>query len=579
MDYYGDTGDEVVTEEHRRGTGFLPDVCEAWESATAAGERRRHPHRVPAHDDGARRQGRRPRQDAARCSSSASAAASGSGRQWWSWISSTTGSAAATFLLDADVAGPVNLAGAGAGHQRRVHEGARRRSCSRPTVLPVPAFGPRLLLGRELADDLLLQRATASCRRCSSGPGSPSGTPTSPSAFRAVLAPLGQESGRAASNRPSREPHHPPVVPRRRRRPGRRFEAGLRQPRPARRRRSARSRPRTPIDTTVVVMQENRSVDHYLGWYARRERRLRRHADRPRTLDDDGTVARHRVVGRRRPRRVRRLRLRRPRPRLGQRPRPEGRRASSPRAPATTSSPSASYGPDDVPVHAALLRRFGTFDNYFCSVLSSTYPNREYLHSCQGIRDNSFPPETGNPDWTAGFDWPTIWDTLTARGVTWGYYFSNLPVVALWGARYLHGARAHLELLGRRRRRAAAAGRASSTRTSPRPRACQRRPPARRPPPRPAVPQRAHARPSSSHRTGRARRCSSPTTSGAGSGTTSTPPTVADPRAAEGFDQLGFRVPTIAVSPYVRPRLGRPRAARPHVDRALHRVELRPARR
>ena len=30
------------------------------------------------------------------------------------------------------------------------------------------------------------------------------------------------------------------------------------------------------------------------------------------------------------------------------------------------------------------------------------------------------------------------------------------------------------------------------------------------------------------------------------------PPTVVDDRAAEGFDQLGFRVPTLVVAPYVK---------------------------
>ena len=42
----------------------------------------------------------------------------------------------------------------GPGHQRRVHQGPGG-ALHRPTVVPVPAFGPRLVLGREMADELL----------------------------------------------------------------------------------------------------------------------------------------------------------------------------------------------------------------------------------------------------------------------------------------------------------------------------------------------------------------------------------------------------------------------------------------
>jgi phospholipase C len=105
----------------------------------------------------------------------------------------------------------------------------------------------------------------------------------------------------------------------------------------------------------------------------------------------------------------------------------------------------ACYQPDDIPVTAALTRQFTTFDRYFCSWLGSTYPNREYMHSAQtgGVTNNDFPPEryATEPQWIAGFDWPTIWSALEAKGVTWAYYYSNLPVIALWGARHAKNAR------------------------------------------------------------------------------------------------------------------------------------------
>jgi phospholipase C len=56
------------------------------------------------------------------------------------------------------------------------------------------------------------------------------------------------------------------------------------------------------------------------------------------------------------------------------------------------------------------------------------------MHSAQsgGIKRNDFPFEVGYPD---GFDWPTIWDKLAAATVPARYYYSDLPVTALWGNR------------------------------------------------------------------------------------------------------------------------------------------------
>jgi phospholipase C len=92
------------------------------------------------------------------------------------------------------------------------------------------------------------------------------------------------------------------------------------------------------------------------------------------------------------------------------------------------------YKEDDIPYYARLAREFTIFDNYFCSVLGPTFPNREYLHAAQsgGVKDNSTDP-------SGGFAWETIWDRFMSAGVPAGYYFVDLPVTALWGARLLPG--------------------------------------------------------------------------------------------------------------------------------------------
>ncbi len=89
------------------------------------------------------------------------------------------------------------------------------------------------------------------------------------------------------------------------------------------------------------------------------------------------------------------------------------------------------YLGDDLPFTSRLARRFTVCDQSFCSVLGPTYPNREYLHSAQsgGNTTNLLPIEQG------GFDWETIWDRLDAAGVEHGYFYTDLPTTLLWGER------------------------------------------------------------------------------------------------------------------------------------------------
>jgi phospholipase C len=89
------------------------------------------------------------------------------------------------------------------------------------------------------------------------------------------------------------------------------------------------------------------------------------------------------------------------------------------------------YLPDDIPFTSQLARRFTTFDRYHASLLGPTFPNREYLHSGQsgGTKSNDLPLATG------GFTWETIWERLAKANVPCRYYYSDLPVLALWGNR------------------------------------------------------------------------------------------------------------------------------------------------
>src|SRR5215475_13725573 len=86
------------------------------------------------------------------------------------------------------------------------------------------------------------------------------------------------------------------------------------------------------------------------------------------------------------------------------------------------------YEEADLPFYAALARNFTTLDNYFASILSSTFPNRVFQHAAQTDRlSNTLDLST----------LPTIWDSLAAAGVSHRYYYSNVPFLALWGIKYL----------------------------------------------------------------------------------------------------------------------------------------------
>ena len=151
--YYGDRGDEILTEASGPGEGFLADLCIAWESATGpaeqAGTRVAHIRSgiVLTREGGALakllplfRLGLGGR--------------FGSGQQWQSWISIDDEVAAILHLLTAPVSGPVNLTAPNPVRNREF-TATLGHVLHRPAVLPVPQFAPSLLVGRELAENLL----------------------------------------------------------------------------------------------------------------------------------------------------------------------------------------------------------------------------------------------------------------------------------------------------------------------------------------------------------------------------------------------------------------------------------------
>jgi hypothetical protein len=153
--WYGDRGDEVLDESSTPGTGFLADLCQHWEAAarpaSEAGIRVVHPRSgVVLSSRGGALKKQLP------LFKLGLGGRMGSGQQWFSWISLADEVAALVHLLGAGVAGPVNLTAPNPVRNAEFTS-ALGSAVHRPTVLPIPSFGPKLLLGSELADVLLYE--------------------------------------------------------------------------------------------------------------------------------------------------------------------------------------------------------------------------------------------------------------------------------------------------------------------------------------------------------------------------------------------------------------------------------------
>ena len=152
--FYGDRGEEELTEQSPAGAGFLSEVCREWEAATEAAEGKgiRVAHArlgvVLSKDGGALAKMLTPFRLGA-------GGVIGNGRQYMSWITLDDTVAAVGHLLSAEsAAGPVNVV---APAPVTNHEFTKTlgRVLRRPTLFPMPGFAARLAFG-EMADALLL---------------------------------------------------------------------------------------------------------------------------------------------------------------------------------------------------------------------------------------------------------------------------------------------------------------------------------------------------------------------------------------------------------------------------------------
>eukprot|EP01018_Ginkgo_biloba_P016386 Gb_13225 [translate_table: standard] len=81
------------------------------------------------------------------------------------------------------------------------------------------------------------------------------------------------------------------------------------------------------------------------------------------------------------------------------------------------------FRPDVLPVYSSLATEFAIFDKWFAAVPSSTQPNRFYVHSAtsHGCMSNV------RRDLIEGFPQKTIFDSLDESGLSFGIYYQNIP--------------------------------------------------------------------------------------------------------------------------------------------------------
>ncbi len=144
--YYGDRGDEVLTETSPPGHDFLASVVTKWERATAAASQADAPVAtirtglVMGRDGGAFA-------PIVRLARLGLGGPLGNGRQWWPWISLRDQVRAITHLLDhRDLTGPFNLAAPGEARQVEIAHSIGK-ALGRPALLPAPKIALRAVVG------------------------------------------------------------------------------------------------------------------------------------------------------------------------------------------------------------------------------------------------------------------------------------------------------------------------------------------------------------------------------------------------------------------------------------------------
>ena len=165
--YYGNRGDQIVDEDSSAGSGFLADLCVAWEQASETADWAQRVHQLRTGIVLSTAGGALPKMlPPFRLGLGGRL---GSGQQYMSWISIDDEVGAILYLLDNEFpSGPINLVAPKPVTNQDFTQ-ALGQALHRPTVLPMPAFAVRTLFG-QMGEEALLGSQRVSPARPRSEP-------------------------------------------------------------------------------------------------------------------------------------------------------------------------------------------------------------------------------------------------------------------------------------------------------------------------------------------------------------------------------------------------------------------------
>ncbi|KZV18312.1 hypothetical protein F511_30956 [Dorcoceras hygrometricum] len=197
-----------------------------------------------------------------------------------------------------------------------------------------------------------------------------------------------------------------------------------------------------PIKTFVVLVMENRSFDHILGWLKKSRPEIdgltgaefnRVNASdpdsRPVHVTDNAVfinsdpghsiqAIREQIFGRND---------------SSENPAPMNgfvQQAESMGVVGMSKTVMSGFKPERLPVYTELANEFAVLDRWFASVPASTQPNRLYVHSATSHGASS----NVRKDLVNGFPQKTIFDSLDENDLTFGIYYQNIPATLFYSS-------------------------------------------------------------------------------------------------------------------------------------------------
>lgn len=86
------------------------------------------------------------------------------------------------------------------------------------------------------------------------------------------------------------------------------------------------------------------------------------------------------------------------------------------------------FKPESVPIYAALASEFAVFDRWFSSIPGPTQPNRLFVYSATSHGSTSHVKK----QLASGYPQKTIFDSLHENGMNFGIYFQNIPTTLFY---------------------------------------------------------------------------------------------------------------------------------------------------